>query len=155
MTAALRSRIINTATGDEYLRASIGQIYYFDDRRVTLDGIPDTNKSSDIIADISGTLGNWSATASMQWDIQQHNSAKHNASLHYESGNNTILNLGYSNRRETLTNPEALEQTDISFVAPTGTATRPGDNSRYIIRELLLVNNYCITKEPCLIKHYR
>jgi LPS-assembly protein len=120
MTAALRSRIINTATGDEYLRASIGQIYYFDDRRVTLDGIPDTNKSSDIIADISGTLGNWSATASMQWDIQQHNSAKHNASLHYESGNNTILNLGYSNRRETLTNPEALEQTDISFVAPVG-----------------------------------
>ncbi len=120
VTAALRSRIINTATGDEYLRASIGQIYYFEDRRVTLDGIPDTNKSSDIIADISGTLGNWSASASMQWDIEQHNSAKHNASLHYESGNNTILNLGYSNRRETLTNPEALEQTDISFVAPVG-----------------------------------
>jgi LPS-assembly protein len=120
MTAALRSRIINTATGDEYLRASIGQIYYFDDRRVTLDGIPDTSKSSDIIADISGTLGNWSATASMQWDIEQHNSAKHNASLHYESGNNTLVNLGYSNRRETPTNPEALEQTDISFVAPVG-----------------------------------
>jgi LPS-assembly protein len=118
ITAALRSRIINPATGDEYLRASIGQIYYFDDRRVTLDGIPDTSKSSDIIAEISGNLGNWSATAGMQWDIEQHNSAKHNASLHYESGNNTILNLGYSNRRETPTNPEALEQTDISFVAP-------------------------------------
>jgi LPS-assembly protein len=118
ITAALRSRIINPATGDEYLRASIGQIYYFDDRRVTLDGIPDTSKSSDIIAEISGNLGNWSATAGMQWDIEQHNSAKHNASLHYESGNDTILNFGYSNRRETLINPEALEQTDLSFVAP-------------------------------------
>ena len=118
VTAALRSRIINSATGDEYLRASIGQIYYFDDRRVTLDGIPDTSKSSDIIAEISGTLANWSATAGMQWDIEQHNSAKHNASLQYEAGNNSLLNLGYSKRRETFENPEALEQSDISFVAP-------------------------------------
>jgi LPS-assembly protein len=117
MTAALRSRIIDPASGDEYLRASIGQIYYFDDRRVTLDGVPDTSKSSDIIAEISGTISNWSATAGMQWDIEQHNSAKHNAALQYESGN-TIFNLGYSKRRETPTNPEALEQTDFSFVAP-------------------------------------
>jgi LPS-assembly protein len=28
------------------------------------------------------------------------------------------LNLGYSKRRETTENPEALEQSDISFVAP-------------------------------------
>ena len=120
VTAALRSRIINPASGYEYMRASIGQIYYFDDRRVTPTGIPATSKSSDIIGEISGTVKNWTANAGMQWDIERHNSSKHNASLHYESGDNAIFNLGYSRRRETPTNIEALEQTDISFVAPVG-----------------------------------
>jgi LPS-assembly protein len=102
------------------MRASIGQIYYFDDRRVTPDDIPETNKSSDIYGEIGGTVSNWRATAGMTWDIQQHNSSKHNASLHYESDNEAIFNLGYSRRRETLENPEALEQTDVSLVAPVG-----------------------------------
>jgi LPS-assembly protein len=118
ITAALRSRIINPATGYEYMRASIGQIYYFDDRRVTLTGIPETSKSSDIIGEISGKVKSWSANAGIQWDIEEHNSAKHNAALQYATEDNAIFNLGYSKRRETLINPEALEQTDISFVAP-------------------------------------
>jgi len=120
VTAALRSRIINPATGYEYMRASIGQIYYFDDRRVTPDDIPETSKSSDIIAEISGTLSNWSAKAGAQWDIERHNTAKSNASIHYKSDKNTLFNLGYSRRRETPENAEALEQTDVSLVAPAG-----------------------------------
>ena len=51
VTTALRSRIINPATGSEYMRASIGQIYYFEDRRVTLTGTPETSKSSDTAKD--------------------------------------------------------------------------------------------------------
>ena len=120
ITAALRSRLINPATGNEFMRASIGQIYYFEDRRVTTTGIPETSRSSDIIAELSGNVSNWSAKAGMQWDIEQHNSAKNNASIHYQSGDSTIFNLGYSRRRETLENAEALEQTDLSFVAPVG-----------------------------------
>jgi LPS-assembly protein len=120
VTAALRSRIINPSTGYEYLRASIGQIYYFEDRKVTPTDIPATSKSSDIIAEISGTLSNWNAKAGAQWDIERHNTAKSNASIHYRSENSTIFNLGYSRRRETLENIEALEQTDLSFVAPVG-----------------------------------
>lgn len=120
VTAALRSRIINPSTGKEYMRASIGQIYYFDDRKVTESGIPETSKSSDIIAEISGTKGNWGASADMTWDIEKHNSSKHSALVHYENEDNAILNLGYSRRRQTDENPEPLEQTDISIVAPVG-----------------------------------
>ena len=120
VTAALRSRIIDPATGYEYMRASIGQIYYFDDRRVTPDDVPETSKSSDIIAEISGTLSNWNAKAGAQWDIEQHNAAKSNASIQYKSDKNALFNLGYSRRRETPENTEALEQTDVSFVAPLG-----------------------------------
>jgi LPS-assembly protein len=120
VTAALESRIINPMTGSEYMRASIGQIYYFDDRRVTATDIPATSKSSDIIAELSGTLSNWSAKAGAQWDIERHNAAKSNASIHYKSDNDALFNLGYSRRRETPENTEALEQTDVSFVAPAG-----------------------------------
>ncbi len=120
MTAAIDSRIINPATGYEYMRATIGQIYYFDDRRITLTGTPETNKTSDVIANINGTLSNWSANAGIQWDIVQHNSSRNNASLQYKSDDNAIFNLGYSKRRQTLTNPEQLEQADLSFVAPAG-----------------------------------
>ena len=118
LTAALRSRIIDPASGKEYMRASIGQIYYFEDREVTLSGIPETTSSSDIIAEISGSLGNWSAQAGTQWDTEQNRSSQHNASVHYQAGGDRIFNLGYSNRRQSSTNPEALEQTDFSFVAP-------------------------------------
>ena len=120
VTAALRSRIINPTTGYEYMRASIGQIYYFDDRKVTPTGIPETGKSSDIIAEINGGAGNWSGNAGMTWDIERHNSSKHSASIHYENENKALFNLGYSRRRATPTNIEPLEQTDVSFVAPVG-----------------------------------
>ena len=120
VTAALRSRIINPATGYEYMRASIGQIYYFEDRKVTVTGTPETSKSSDIIAEINGAAGNWSGNAGMTWDIERHNSSKHSASIHYENENNALFNLGYSRRRATTTNIEPLEQTDVSFVAPLG-----------------------------------
>ncbi len=120
VTAALSSRIINPSTGDEYLRASIGQIYFFSDRRVTLDGIPNTWASSDIIAEVNGTVSDWSAFAAMTWDIEQHNSAKQDVSLHYEPDSDAIFNLGYSRRRLTSENKEVLEQTDVSLVAPVG-----------------------------------
>lgn len=120
VTAALRSRIINPSTGYEYMRASIGQIYYFEDRLVTPTGVPETSKSSDIIAEINGIAGNWSANAGMTWDIERHNSSKHSASVHYQNENDAIFNMGYSRRRATPTNIEPLEQTDLSFVAPVG-----------------------------------
>ncbi len=118
LTAALQSRIINPANGKEYMRASIGQIYYFEDRRVTLSGIPETTNSSDIIAEISGSLGKWNAQAGTRWDTDQKQSTRDNASIHYKAGGDKIFNLGYSRRRQTPTNTEALEQTDFSFVAP-------------------------------------
>ena len=117
-TIALSSRIIDSSTGLEYMRASIGQIYYFDDRRVTLSGTPETANSSDIIGDIAARYGRWSGKAGIQWDVDQNQTEKGNASLHYEDKKDRIVNLGYSKRRQTINNLEAIEQTDFSFVAP-------------------------------------
>lgn len=55
LTTAITSRINNIAKGSEPLRASIGQIYYFRERKVTLEDDPDpeelTRDRSDIFAD--------------------------------------------------------------------------------------------------------
>ena len=95
----------------------IGQIYYFDDRRITETGT-DTSKSSDIIGDIAAHYGNWSGVAGIQWDTDLNQTEKGNASIHYEDNKDRIVNLGYSKRRQTINNLESIEQTDFSFVAP-------------------------------------
>jgi LPS-assembly protein len=71
VTLALTSRIINPDTGDELLRASIGQIYFFEDRKVSLDGSIDTTSQSDIIAELDTYWGRWQSNIDLQLDIDQ------------------------------------------------------------------------------------
>jgi LPS-assembly protein len=53
LTLAMTSRLIDTASGDEFLSASLGQIRYFDTQRVQLPGRPEVDYSgSDIVAEV-------------------------------------------------------------------------------------------------------
>jgi LPS-assembly protein len=53
LTLALTSRLIDTAAGDEFLSASLGQIRYFDAQRVQLPGRPEVDFSgSDLVAEV-------------------------------------------------------------------------------------------------------
>ena len=70
LTLALTSRIIAGDDGRELLRTSIGQIYYFEDRQVTLDesDLPDASSSS-VIAELStGIFDHWLLRAAVQVD---------------------------------------------------------------------------------------
>ena len=70
LTLGLRSRLLSPARGTELARASIGQIYYFRDREVTLPGLAREDDSvSDLIAE--GTLRlhhPWSLRGALHWD---------------------------------------------------------------------------------------
>lgn len=70
LTLALTSRILAGNDGRELLNASVGQIYYFDDRRVTLnDGDPLDTSSSSVIAELStGIFDHWLLRAGVQVD---------------------------------------------------------------------------------------
>jgi LPS-assembly protein len=118
LTLALTSRLINSENGDERLRASIGRIFYFDDRAVTLNGAAQTSTASDIIAELGGKWRKWSASTGLQWDTETRKGTKGNALLHYQGSNHSIFNAGYRRRLQSSTNPEAIEQTDFSLVAP-------------------------------------
>ena len=53
VTAGLTTRLLDQESGTEYLSASIAQVFYFDERRVSLSGSTTTDNRSDIIAELT------------------------------------------------------------------------------------------------------
>lgn len=117
LTAAISSRLIDPADGNEYLRVSLGQISYFDDRRVTLDNSVTVRERSDLIAEVGSQWHNWQARASLQWNDNTRRSERQNFLLHYQSDQQHILNLGYQEQSATLAGTE-ISQSDVSFMTP-------------------------------------
>ena len=117
LTAGVTTRLLDAATGSEYLRASIGEIIYFEDRRVTLSGAqgPDELQPSSALAgELTATLnGRWRVTGSLIWDPHDNEVDEGAVNLQYRLDNRRILNLGYRNRLET-----DIEQTDFSVYWP-------------------------------------
>jgi LPS-assembly protein len=117
LTLALSSRLISPETGNEYFRASIGRISYFEDRQVQVlvtDAIED-DKKSDIIGELAANLSDWSLSASTQWNTDNNQSERGNFLVHYQSDSKHIFNLGL--RKDRSIDPE-IRQTDLSFMMP-------------------------------------
>ncbi|VAW51820.1 LPS-assembly protein LptD @ Organic solvent tolerance protein precursor [hydrothermal vent metagenome] len=118
LTLALTSRILNTNSGSEFLRASIGQIFYFEDRQVSLNGTTtnDTEKRSDVIGEFRAKWENWQGNVNLQWDTENSRLSQDNYFLHYKSDAQHLFNIGY--RKRLVRNSDAIdiEQTDTSFV---------------------------------------
>lgn len=110
LTLALTSRLLEPGTGYERLRASIGQIYYFRDRDVTLPGNASRNSSSsDIVAELASRLNNaWTANFAYQYDTEDEKTDKSVAQVRYKPDRKHILNVAYRYDKD------LLEQTDVS-----------------------------------------
>ena len=117
LTAGITTRFLNAQTGLEYLRASIGEIVYFEDRRVTLSGAPGADElqpTSALAGELVTTLnGRWRVTGSLVWDPHDNEVDEGAVNLQYRLDNRRIVNLGYRNRVET-----DIEQTDFSVYWP-------------------------------------
>jgi len=116
VTLAVTSRLLGSETGIEYLRGSLGQSYYFRDRRVTLPEQPEeTTGSSSVVAEIASQLTKaWTAAATWQWNPHTDNTEHTVLRTRYHPAENQIVNLSYRLRAE------ALEQTDVSWYWPLG-----------------------------------
>ncbi|MBL1261795.1 MAG: LPS-assembly protein LptD [Thiotrichaceae bacterium] len=100
VTLAVTTRLIDQQTGVERLNASIGQIYYLRDRRVTLaaDNV-DKLKKTDIVAQSSAYLrSDLRINANYQWDVDLHKVAKGSLQFNYNPAKRRILNVGYRYR---------------------------------------------------------
>jgi LPS-assembly protein len=116
VTAAVTSRLLDTENGREAMRISIGQIYYFRDRKVTLPGATRIDDSlSELVAEAAANLGpDWNLRGTLQWDPNEPRTEKSAIALRYRPNLETVVNLSYRFRRANTD----IEQTDVSMRLP-------------------------------------
>ncbi len=122
VTAGISSRMLRATTGEELLRLSLGQIYYFSNRRVQIAGPPQTDDTSPYTGELTAQLlEHWSGRASFQWDpdTAEDTLPRRTLRLVYQDPEQRMLNLAY---RTDLTPAEQnrYEDADVSFRLPFG-----------------------------------
>jgi LPS-assembly protein len=125
LTLAVTSRFYDKS-GQEKARASIGQIQYFEDRRVTLFNQPPqiAQRSGSAIAGEFGLqlADNWRASSYMEWNTSTNELDVANLQFQYQSDAKQLLNIGY--RYRDMGDPDAngfdrsIDQSDVSGVWP-------------------------------------
>lgn len=117
LSLAATTRFIRIEDGREFFRASLGQIYFFEDREI---GLPnrasETNGVSELVGEFASNLGNgFSARAVLQYDPNDSQLDRSSYDLRYRpSGTGVAINASYRRQR---TNAD-IEQTDLSFRIP-------------------------------------
>ena len=104
LTVALTSRTLRSSTGQEMLRGTIGQRYYFKDQQVTLDDPqatlptdpPRTYHSSDWLAALSGRVAqHWTSEAATQYNQRDNRFERLTVTARYQPEPFKTLNLSY------------------------------------------------------------
>lgn len=113
---ALTTRFLSLESGRELFRTSLGQIYYFRDREITLPGaLEEDNSSSEFIGELAANPSeSWSARATVQWDPHENQTEKSALSVRYTPPDGTVVNAAYRLRRARAD----VEQTDLSWRIP-------------------------------------
>lgn len=123
ITAAISTRLLDPTTGIERVRALIGQRYYFEAPRVTLDSALPTSpvpsnvqtnaNRSDLLALFSGALSRtWSLDAGLQYGVNSSEIERFNVALRHQPEPGKVFNFGYRFTRD------YLDQLDISAQWP-------------------------------------
>jgi len=133
VTVALTNRLLDER-GREKARFSLGQIFHFEDRRVSLDSPlqswqaiqPLDTERSALVAELDyGLSEDWRVAADLQWNEDQRKVDEGSFVVHYQSDANHILNLAWRYRENVdifLSSPPEIDprikQTDVSGVWP-------------------------------------
>jgi len=125
ISVGLTTRFIGEEDGHEYLSASIGQVFYFQDREVRLRPIdPVLDKSgSEMAAELTFSPNEQiDVRTNIVWDPYSGNVNSGSLQTHYAAENGAILNVGYTFRRPlTFTGFfPVTEQATISTYLPLG-----------------------------------
>jgi LPS-assembly protein len=120
LSMALTTRVIDGVDGQEKFRASIGQIRYFEEQRVTLPSADfiASRDYSDFVGEVSTTLEkNWQGKASIQWNPDDQRTVRSAVSLSYRPAPDRIVNATHrvvnNAQRE-----DKTEQIDLSALWP-------------------------------------
>jgi LPS-assembly protein len=94
LTAAVSTRMIDSAEGGEVVRAMLGQRFYFSNRRVTLPGQPaSAEHTSDLLAAVAGRISrSVSMEAAWEYNPHENRSERVNVAARYQPGYARVLN---------------------------------------------------------------
>lgn len=115
LTVALTSRFNDLLTGAERARVSLGQVYYYDDREVTLDGLGADNRSDSPLAGelVLRPLDTFDIRSSGLWDARTRKTEEGRSQLVFHSADYRYLaSIGHTYSRD------SFEQSDIGAVFP-------------------------------------
>lgn len=117
LTVAVTSRFHEMATGAERARLSLGQVYYYDDREVALDGLGAGTRSDSPLAGelVFRPLNGLDLRASALWDPRESQTEEARSQLMFHSPDYRYLAMvGHSYSRD------QFEQVDLGAVVPVG-----------------------------------
>ena len=122
VTLALSSSMINTKSGNELLRATIGQIFYLDDRSVNIENSrTDSKSTSNILGLVNARLDDyWKLTGYSEFSPRGNHAEKNQVRLSYKrpyGKQNQIFNTSYRFSRG------QQEELDFSAVLPFNSRT--------------------------------
>lgn len=129
VSVGLTTRFLGAQSGAERFRMSLGQIYYRDERLITLDGTPLLNTKSEIAGQFSAQMtDSWRFNSDVLYDRQEGKVNKGSVGLRYFDEQDRIFNIGYRYTRiPTLGAPSSSSpdldesQGEISLVWPLST----------------------------------
>ena len=136
--------------GLERLRASVGQSYYFEDRRVNLVNNSDnfdTDKKTGPVLSMSSQLSqNFSVSANSAW-MSNGDTAQRDLQVYFTGDQGNLYNLGYFYRNYLPDRQDAYDQIVASFIQPVKDNWRIMGHIQYdtdnnVAREYLLGINY-------------
>lgn len=117
VSIGLETQVLESGSGFERLRAGVGQIFFLEDREVTLvPGAPEeTDDASELVAEAVARITRaWSIRGAVQWDPNESETQKAALRLRYRPESGPILNAEYRLRRAVTD----VEQADLSFYWP-------------------------------------
>jgi LPS-assembly protein len=114
LSLGVTSRLLDARGGRQFLSATLGQAFYFEDPRVRLPDEPASDRSaSDVVAEVEmSAFKNWNARVGYQWDPDAGQSEKSEVYVQYRPASDQVINAGYRFRRD------LLEQFDVSAAWP-------------------------------------
>ncbi len=136
--------------GLERLRASVGQSYFFDDRKVSLlnqtDDFDTEKKTGPVISLTSQLSQNISISANGAW-MSNGDNAQRDLQVYYTGDQGNLFNVGYFSRNNLPDRQKQYDQVVASFVQPVGNNWRIMGHAQYdidnhVAREYLLGVNY-------------
>lgn len=135
VSTALTTRVID-AHGSERIAATVGRIYYFEDRRVTMPATAiETARRSDYVGELRGVpLKYLTVTANVQWDPVQDTSSAATLQFRYQPRKESIANLAFRLARDPTTGALTQHDVDASLFWPVYSGWNVIGRSNYAVQ---------------------